>query len=89
MIVESDGPTSSENFKSQPSESAITSHISRYSSSVAMMGSSSQVDGVYTFSNATAGGVTHNVLGGPMVSPTLPRGPVQFIPQQLPVSRAL
>ncbi len=87
MIAESDGHISSETFKSKPSESTITSHNNRYSSSVTMMGSSSQVDGVYTFSNATAGGVTHNVLGGPMVSPTLPRGPVQFIPHQLPVSK--
>ena len=59
--------------------------------SMAMVGNSSHVggNGLYTLSNKSigpVGSVEQNFVGGNIVSPTLPRGPVQFFPQPVHVS---
>ena len=81
-----EGPNSSESvktFSSKPSDSAVSSQFDR---SAPQVGTSTPVDGVYTVTSVGVGGVTQNVVGGSVVSPTLPHAPIPFVPQQVPVS---
>lgn len=59
--------------------------------SMGMVGNSSHVggNGLYAVSNNSigpVGSVEPSLVGGSIVSPTLPRGPVQFFPQPVHVS---
>lgn len=84
-MLYSDGNASAGRIKSVTTKDVEVPATSQFNRPVSVMGASTSADGLYTISNAT-GGVTHNVVGGPVVSPTLPRGPMQLIPQQITVS---
>ncbi len=84
FFVEYSGQSASVSMSSLLPDSVTTTNTT-YPSSETLVASSNPVEGMHALHNVAVDGIAPSVLGGPVVSPTLPHGNVQYIPQQCQV----